>query len=169
MNTKKFFSAGVAAAAMVLGAQSAMAANPATSTMTVDATVDNVCMIDSTSTLHFGHLDSIAGSSTSPTANSKQGSGVVNYACTNGSSPVVYLSDASTQLMGQAVGNTSNYVTATYTESDYESAFPITSGSGDSLTGDGATHPLTIYGVVATTTGTKADTYSGTVTVNVAY
>lgn len=165
---KHILVAGIGLIGLLAGGQ-AMAANPATSTMTVDAIVDNVCIVDSASAIHFGNLNSIEGTSTSPTANTKNGSGDVNYACTNGSSPVVYLSDATTNLAGTASGNTGTNILATYTESDFTTAFPTTSGAGDSLIGDGGTHAVTIYGVVATTTATVADTYSGTVTVNIAY
>jgi spore coat protein U-like protein len=158
--------AAASAAAMAIGVAPAMAGT-ASSDMTVDATVTNNCIVDSASALHFGSLDSIAGTSTSPTGNSQNGSGDVNYSCTNGSNPTVYLSAATSSLAGAV--NTGDHITATYYESDYTTAFPITSGTADALTGDGATHVVTVYGTVATTTATKADTYTGAVTVNVAY
>jgi spore coat protein U-like protein len=151
----------------------AVATTTAPSTFAVSLTIAATCVINSTSTLAFGSLGVLGGSS--GTANN-DATTTVAVQCTN-TTPFDIGLDAGTTT-GATVGtrlllNTSSSATVAYTlwqDSGHTTNWGNTVGTDtESNTADGASHAYTVYGRIPPQTTPAPGTYADLVTVVVTY
>jgi spore coat protein U-like protein len=154
----------------LLTAGGAFAANTATGTLTVNATVSPDCTVSSP-TLDFGSLG------VSFLASDKQANTNLTYTCTtNGVAPVITLGQGANAAGGSTdpaplrrMKSGANYISyALYSDSGYSVVWGNTGGTGVSGTADGTLHTATVYGV-ATHTNVPAGTYTDSVTVTITF
>ncbi|PWT89334.1 MAG: spore coat protein U [Proteobacteria bacterium] len=162
MGKKAFYP--VAALALLSGA--ADAASPATTQFQVTMTIQDQCVINSAPTLDFGTSGVLTAAVTQ--------SSTIQIQCTN-TTPYTIALDAGTGS-GATVGTrkmtngsaTINY--SLYTDSNYNTVWGNTPGTDAvGATGNGANQSYVIYGQVPAQTTPKANAYSDTITITVAY
>jgi len=170
MTMKKILATSVAAGAMVFGAQSSMAdtyAHSANSTLNVTATINDVCFVDASAGMSFAAIDPITDASGTPN-NFSTTPATINYACTNGTAPAAYVSDASTTLSGGTANDST--VSVAYYEHGGNIAFPVTSATAFPVTpATGLGQTFQIDGQTTITGQPKAGTHTGSVTVYLVY
>ncbi len=166
------FIACLSAGALLASAGAAQAANPATATFGVSATVLKNCTVAATN-VAFGNY--------TPTAGAVAANGTVSVSCTKSTTFTVSLDKGTTgtgtiaqRLMSDGAGDTLQY--NLYTTSGFATVWG--DGTGSSVkqagTGAGMATPvaLTVYGSLpdnATNQGVPPNTYTDTITVSVAY
>lgn len=166
------FIACLGAGALLATAGAAYAANPATTTFQVSATVLKNCTVAATN-VAFGNY--------TPTAGATAANGTVSVKCTKNSAFTVSLDKGTTaggaiaqRLMSDGAGDTLQY--NLYTTSGFATVWG--DGTGTSVTqggtgaGMGTAVTLTVYGSLpdnATNQAVPPNTYTDTVTVSVAY
>lgn len=166
------FIACLGAGALLATAGATYAANPATTTFQVSATVLKNCTVAATN-VAFGNY--------TPTAGAVTANGTVSVKCTKNSAFTVSLDQGTTsggaiaqRLMSDGAGDTLQY--NLYTASSLATVWG--DGTGTSVTqggtgaGMGTAVTLTVYGNLpdnATNQGVPPNTYTDTVTVSVAY
>ncbi len=172
--SNKLFAAA-AVLAVTMGSQSAMAGTE-TGVVTVTATLTAACSIG-TGTIAFGSFSGVnVGTAGSPSAlsdNSKTSS-AIPYVCTTGSSPAVTMDGANTataQLNMKLTSGPDLIPYNVYEDSGY--TIQITPGSATalSLTSDGTSHNLSIYGRIpgASYASQTVGAYSDDLTITVTY
>ena len=166
------FIACLGAGALLATAGATYAANPATTTFQVSATVLKNCTVAATN-VAFGNY--------TPTAGAAAANGTISVKCTKNSAFTVSLDKGTTaggaiaqRLMSDGAGDTLQY--NLYTTSGFAAVWG--DGTGTSLTqggtgaGMGTAVTLTVYGSLpdnATNQAVPPNTYTDTVTVSVAY
>jgi len=160
-----------AVGAALLAGGSALAANPATTTFTVTATVLKTCSV-AASALNFGNYTPAAGAAT--------GSSTVNVLCTKTTPFTVALNGGTTTggtVAQRLLANGANTLQYNlFTTNAYATVWG--DGTGTSVTqagaglGLGTAVAFTVYGQLpdnATNQGVVPGTYTDTITVSVAY
>ena len=166
------FIACLGAGALLAAAGATYAANPATTTFQVSATVLKNCTVAATN-VAFGNY--------TPTAGAVAANGTVSVKCTKNTSFTVSLDKGTTaggaiaqRLMSDGAGDTLQY--NLYTTSGFANVWG--DGTGTSVTqggtgaGLGTAVALTVYGSLPDNAANQAvppNTYTDTVTVSVAY
>jgi spore coat protein U-like protein len=162
----------IAAGALLTAAGAASAANPATSTFAVSATVLKNCTVSATA-LAFGNYTPMSGA--------LPGTSTVSVNCTKNSGFTVSLTKGTTaggtiaqRLMSDGAGDTLQY--NLYTTSSYATVWGDGTGSSVTQAGTGAgmasAQTLTVYGQlpdIAANQAVPPNAYSDTITVSVAY
>jgi spore coat protein U-like protein len=166
------FIACLGAGALLATAGAAHAANPATTTFQVSATVLKNCTVAATN-VAFGNY--------TPTAGAVTANGTVSVSCTKNSAFTVSLNKGTTaggaiaqRLMSDGAGDTLQY--NLYTTSGFANVWGDGTGTsvtqGGTGTGMGTPVVLTVYGDLpdnATNQGVPPNAYTDTITVSVAY
>jgi spore coat protein U-like protein len=160
-----------AAGAVLLAGGSALAANPATTTFQVSATVLKTCSVSATA-LSFGNYTPAAGTIT--------GASTVNVLCTKTTPFTVALNGGTTA--GGAVAQrlmtngTDTLQYNLYTANNYQTVWGDATGSSVTQAGAGlglgTAVPFTVYGQLpdnATNQTASPGAYTDTITVSVAY
>lgn len=176
MHIFKNSAAIVAAASLAFAAAPAMAvdaANPATATVDVSATLTAACFIGGGS-LAFGSFNSITQGGTAGTAASSGGASNsvdIAYTCSTGASPQLTVAgqhDNGAQL--NMVNGSAKLPYNLYADAGLTT--PLTPG-GDAValaTGDGTNKTITLHGVVPASDATlPLGAYGDTLTLSVAY
>jgi spore coat protein U-like protein len=173
MAMRKFstISALLAASALVAmnGVAVADSDYTATGTLTVNATVQEECLIGP-ATLAFGTFQSFSASGTAaaPGVHTADANVAVPVACTNTVAGKISVTTAAVNLT--AAGSSGETLTANLSNvSSGGAAFPILPASGVAYTGTGVSTNVTVYGEIVTKTTTVADTYSGSTTMTITY
>lgn len=161
----------LSAGALLATASAAHAANPATTTFGVSATVLKNCTVAATN-VAFGNY--------TPTAGAVSANGTVSVSCTKSTTFTVSLNKGSgtgtiaQRLMSDGAGDTLQY--NLYTTSGFAAVWGDGTGTsvtqGGTGTGMGTAVTLTVYGSLpdnATNQAVPPNTYTDTVTVSVAY
>lgn len=164
--------ASIAGGVLLTAAGAASAANPATSTFAVSATVLKNCTVSATA-LAFGNY--------TPTSGALAGTSTVSVNCTKNSGFTVSLTKGTTaggtiaqRLMSNGAGDTLQY--NLYTTASYATVWGDGTGSSVTQAGTGAgmasAQTLTVYGQlpdIAANQAVPPNAYSDTITVSVAY
>jgi spore coat protein U-like protein len=167
------FIACLSAGALLATAGAAQAANPATTSLGVSATVLKNCTVTAPTAVAFGNY--------TPTAGAVGANGTINVNCTKSTTFTVSLNKGSTvggtvaqRLMTDAAGDTLQY--NLYTTAAFATVWG--DGTGTSVTqggtgvGMGTAVAMTVYGSLPDNTTNQAappNSYTDTVTVSVAY
>jgi spore coat protein U-like protein len=162
----------LSAGALLAVAGAAQAANPATTTFQVSATVLKNCTVGATN---------VAFPNYTPTTGAQTANGTISVSCTKGTTFTVSLNKGTTllgtiaqRLLGDGAGDTLQY--NLYTTSGFATVWG--DGTGTSVTqggtGAGMSTPvaMTVYGNLPDNAANQAvppNTYTDTVTVSVAY
>lgn len=168
------FIACLSAGALLATAGAAQAANPATTTIGVSATVLKNCTVTAPTAVAFGNY--------TPTAGNVQATGAINVNCTKSTTFTVSLNKGTTaggaipqRLMSDGAGNTLQYNLYT-TVADTTVWGDGTAGNGSTQagvgTGMGTSVVMSVFGLLpdnATNQAVPPAAYTDTVTVSVAY
>jgi spore coat protein U-like protein len=163
----------LSAGTLLAVAGAAHAANPATTTLGVSATVLKNCTVTAPTAVAFGNY--------TPTAGAVSANGTLNVNCTKGTTFTVSLNKGTTaggsiaqRLMSDGSGDTLQY--NLYTTSGFATVWGDGTGSsvtqGGTGTGMGTAVVMTVYGSLpdnATNQAVPPGAYTDTVTVSVAY
>jgi spore coat protein U-like protein len=146
---------------------SSVAASPASSTMTVDATLTAACEVTPTAAIHFGSVDNLHSSSA--TANT---AGSFTVACTSDAVPLIYAT-GSRSMLGPAPSTPLPF-NLSLTIGAPDDDLPATLGAAASLgfTQDGTPKPVTLYATIPNgcfATAKTTGAYTVNLTVSVAY
>ncbi|EIL87364.1 hypothetical protein UU9_16351 [Rhodanobacter fulvus Jip2] len=183
MQTKTRFTRSTVAAALIaaFAAVSGTAiAGTDTDNLSVSATVTASCTVDSTTEVAFGTYDPVADNA-STGIDLTTSSGAIATTCTNGSSATITLGQGANSDTGSTdtaplrrmVGatNTDEYLSYSLCQDSTACAtvWGNDAGTGQVVTGTGASDSVVVYGSAPKGQNVKADTYSDTVLVTVTF
>ena len=176
MNIRNSVRFALFATTTMLGAGTTLTAMAATqtSTLSVTATIANVCAISTTSAVAFGAYDPVTANATTPLT----ATGSLSVTCTSGATePVITLgvgsnanvagSAAAPQRQMISAGNLLAYFL--YQDTGYSVVWGNTAGSGESYTGIGTASTLTVYGSIPAGQNVPAGSYADSVVATVTY
>ena len=176
MNIRNSVRLALLATTTMLGAGTALTALGATqtSTLSITATIANVCAISTTNGVAFGAYDPVTANATNPLT----ATGSLSVTCTSGATePVITLdvgsnanvagSAAAPQRQMISAGNLLAYYL--YQDSNYSVVWGNTAGSGEGYTGTGTASTLTVYGSIPAAQNVPAGSYADSVVATVTY
>jgi spore coat protein U-like protein len=181
MRTKTCFTRSATAAALIVAfaaVGNTAIAGTATDTLSVTATVNASCTIDSTTAVAFGTYDPVSANKTDALTTS---AGAIDTTCTNGSDATITLGQGDNADTGSTdatplrrmVGTTNADQFLSYSlcqdSTDCATPWGNDAGSGKTVTGSGTSDSVTVYGSVAGAQNVKADSYSDSVVVTVTF
>jgi spore coat protein U-like protein len=152
---------------LLMASPVANAANPATTTFQVTATVVASCTVAATD-LAFGNYDPVTSSPT-------PGTSTVTVTCTNGAAYTVGLDNgghysSSTRHMIGGQGGTELLAYGLYQDLSHSTAWGDTVGvDRQAGTGSGAEQALTVYGLIPAQQAVHTGSFSDTINVSVYY
>lgn len=162
MNFKKITLATAVVSVFACG--SAMAASPASGTMTVDATLVAACEVSAASSIQLGNINALL----SNTDKSASSGSTFQVACSDGSSPSIYSTGARSM-----VGSNGGSIPFTLSLVDGGTSMGVDLAGAETFTlaKDGALHDVPVWaGVAAADFGNQPiGVYTADVTVSVAY
>jgi len=181
MRTKIRFTRSAMATALIVALAAAgntAIAGTATDTLSVTATVNASCTIDSTTAVAFGTYDPVSANKTDALSTS---AGAINTTCTNGSAAIITLGQGDNADTGSTdsaplrrmVGttNTDQYLSYSLCQDSTDCVTPWgnDAASGEPVTGSGTSDSVAVYGSVAGGQNVKADSYTDSVVVTVTF
>ncbi len=171
---KLFKKIAVLVAIVCLLSFGAFASSTATGSLTVNASITNVCNVVSNGTLNFGTYDPVV---TNNTVDLTPAGTTFKVQCTQGTSATITMGQGANADTGSSdaapkrrLNSSSNYLNyQLFSDSSRNTQWNNTAGTGVSQTMDGTATDFTVWGTIPAGQNSPMGTYTDTVTITVTY